>query len=82
MKLVVEALLIIYLFYLGSELILVDIRKPFRSSTCLMRYSRSLSSCAFTAGSCAAESPQLVQKYVYPPTILISSFMLQLHKVL
>ena len=32
--LVVEALLVIYLFYLGSELILIDIRKPFRSSTC------------------------------------------------
>jgi hypothetical protein len=28
MKLVVEALLVIYLFYLGSELILVDMRKP------------------------------------------------------
>src|SRR5271170_1460893 len=42
--LVVEALLIIYLFYLGSELILIDIRKPFRSSTCLVRYSWSLSS--------------------------------------
>ena len=25
---VVEALLVIYLFYLGSELILIDIRKP------------------------------------------------------
>ena len=33
-----------YLFYLGSELILIDIRKPFRSSTCLVRYSWSLSS--------------------------------------
>ena len=28
MKLVVEALLVIYLFYLGSELILTHIRKP------------------------------------------------------
>jgi hypothetical protein len=44
MKLVMEALLIIYLFYLGSELIPIDIRKPFRSSTCLVRYSWSLSS--------------------------------------
>src|ERR1700722_2318239 len=44
MKLVVEALLIAYLFYLSSELILIDIRKPFRSSTCLVRYSWSLSS--------------------------------------
>jgi hypothetical protein len=26
---VVEALLVIYLFYLGSELILIDIRKSF-----------------------------------------------------
>ena len=34
MKLVVEALLVICLFYLGSVLILMDIRKPFRSSTC------------------------------------------------
>ena len=42
--LVVEALLIIYLFYLGSELILIDIRKSYRSSTCLVRYSWSLSS--------------------------------------
>jgi hypothetical protein len=33
-----------YLFYLGSELILIDIRKPYRSSTCLVRYSWSLSS--------------------------------------
>jgi hypothetical protein len=44
MKLVVEALLVIYLFYLGSELILIDIRKPCRSSTCLVRHSWSLSS--------------------------------------
>ena len=28
MKLVVEALLVIYLFYLSTELILTDIRKP------------------------------------------------------
>ena len=33
---VVEALLIVYLFYLGSELILIDMRKPFESSTCLV----------------------------------------------
>jgi hypothetical protein len=52
--LVVEALLI-YLFYLKDEQILIDIRKPFRSSTCLARYSWSLSSCAFPAGSCPAE---------------------------
>src|SRR5271163_4367215 len=52
--LVVEALLIIYLFYLGSELILIDIRKPYRSRTSLVRYSWSLSSCAFPAGSCPA----------------------------
>jgi len=32
MKLVVEALLPFYPFYLGSELILIDIRKPFQSS--------------------------------------------------
>jgi hypothetical protein len=32
------------LFYLGSELILMDIRKPYRSSTCLVRYSGSLPS--------------------------------------
>jgi hypothetical protein len=38
-EMVVEALLIIYLFYVGNELILIDIRKPFRSSTCLVRYS-------------------------------------------
>ena len=42
MKLDVEALLIIYLFYVGSELILIDIRKRFRSSTCLVRYSWSI----------------------------------------
>jgi hypothetical protein len=30
--------------YPGSELILVDIRKPYRSSACLVRYSRSLPS--------------------------------------
>jgi hypothetical protein len=41
---VVEALFIIYLFYLGSELILIGIRKPFRSSICLVRYNWSLSS--------------------------------------
>src|SRR2546423_2987950 len=50
MKLVVDALLIIYLFYPGSKLILMDIGKPFRSSTCLMQYSWSLSGCAFPAG--------------------------------
>jgi len=33
--LVVEALLSTYLFYLGSELILIGIRNPFRPSTCL-----------------------------------------------
>ena len=38
---VVEVLLIA--IYLGNELILIGIRKPFRSSTCL-RYSWSLSS--------------------------------------
>jgi hypothetical protein len=37
---VVEALLIVYLFYLGSELILIDIKEtPFRSSIRLVRYS-------------------------------------------
>jgi hypothetical protein len=41
---VVEALLVIYLFYLGSELILIGIRNPFGSSTCLVRYGWSLSS--------------------------------------
>jgi len=41
---IVEALPVIYLFYLDSELILIDIRKPFRSSTCLLRLSWSLSS--------------------------------------
>jgi hypothetical protein len=41
---VVEALLIIWLFYMGNELILIDIRKSFRSSTCFVRYSWSLSS--------------------------------------
>ena len=39
LKLVVEALIVIYLSYLGSELILIDIRKPCRPSTCLVRYS-------------------------------------------
>jgi hypothetical protein len=39
---VVEALLIA--IYLGNDLILVDIRKPSRSSTCLVRYSWSLPS--------------------------------------
>jgi hypothetical protein len=38
---VVEALLIA--IYLGDELLLIDIRKRFRSSTCLVRYSWSLS---------------------------------------
>jgi hypothetical protein len=57
---VVEALLIIYLFYLGSELILIDIRKPFRSSTCLVPYSWYLSSCAFPADSYPAKPLQLV----------------------
>src|SRR2546423_6471941 len=42
-----------YLFYLGSELILIDIRNPFLSSTCLVRYSWFLSSC----GVRACESP-------------------------
>jgi hypothetical protein len=37
---VVEALLIA--IYLGNELILIDIRKPFRPSTCLVRYSWSI----------------------------------------
>jgi hypothetical protein len=55
MKLVVEALLLFYPFYLGSELILIDIRNPFRSSPCLMRYSWLLSSRAFPAGSYPAE---------------------------
>jgi hypothetical protein len=55
MKLVVEALLVIYLFYLGSELILIDIRKPCRSSTCLVRYCRFTSSRAFQAGPLPAE---------------------------
>jgi hypothetical protein len=46
-EMVVEVLLVIYLFYLGSELILTDKRKPFWSSTCLVRYySWSLFSCA------------------------------------
>jgi hypothetical protein len=31
-----------YLFHLGSELILVDIRKPYWSGTCLVRYSWSV----------------------------------------
>jgi len=53
--LVMEALLTIYLFYLGSELILIGIRKSLRSSTCLIRCSWTLSSCAFPAGSCRAE---------------------------
>jgi hypothetical protein len=43
-EMVVQALLVIYLFYLGSKLILIDLRKPFRSSTCLVRYSWSLPS--------------------------------------
>ena len=37
---VVEALLMA--IYLGDELLLIDIRKPFRSSTCLVRYSWSI----------------------------------------
>ena len=53
--LIVEPLLVIYLFYLGSELILIGLRKPIRSSICLVRYSWSLSICAFSAGSCPAE---------------------------
>jgi hypothetical protein len=43
-EMVIEALLVIYLFYLGSELVLIDVGKPFRSSTCLVRYSWSLPS--------------------------------------
>ena len=39
---VVEALLIA--IYLGDELLLIDIRKPFQSRTCLIRYSCSLTS--------------------------------------
>jgi hypothetical protein len=38
---VVGALLVNYLFYLGSELILIDIGNPFQSSTCLVRYAWS-----------------------------------------
>jgi hypothetical protein len=37
---VVEALLMA--IYLGDELLLIDIRNPFRSSTCLVRYSWSI----------------------------------------
>jgi hypothetical protein len=47
---VVEALLVICLSYLGGELILIDIRKSFRSSACLVRI----------AGPCPAEPFQLV----------------------
>ena len=39
-----------YLFYLGDEQILIDIRKPCRSSACLVRI----------AGPCPAEPFQLV----------------------
>src|SRR5947209_5517863 len=54
--LVVEALLIaIYSTWGTSKYLLIDIRKPCRSKTCLVRYSWSLSSCAFPAGSCPAE---------------------------
>jgi hypothetical protein len=42
--LVVQTLLAIYLFYQGSELILIDIRNPYRSSTYLVQYSWPLSS--------------------------------------
>ena len=45
---VVEALLVA--IYLGNELILIDIKKPFRSSACLVRL----------AGPCPAEPFQLV----------------------
>src|ERR1700722_20824522 len=41
---------LLHLFYLGSELILMDNRKSFRSSACLMRI----------AGPCPAEPFQLV----------------------
>src|SRR5271170_3213580 len=48
--LVVEALLIDYLFYLGDEQILIDVRKSCRTSACLVRI----------AGPCPAEPVQLV----------------------
>ena len=44
---VVEALLIA--IYLGDELLLIDIRNPFRSSTCLVRYSWSLVQLVYTS---------------------------------
>jgi hypothetical protein len=47
-------------FYLRDEQMLIDIRKPFRSSTCLARYSWSLSSCAFLASPCLAVPFQLL----------------------
>src|SRR2546423_8093250 len=52
--LVVEALLIAF-YSTGDEQILIHKRKPCRSRTCLVRYTWSLSSCAFSAGSCPAE---------------------------
>ena len=51
---VVEALLVAV--YLDNELILIDIRNPFRSSTCLVRYSWFLSSRTFPVGSYPAGS--------------------------
>jgi hypothetical protein len=41
-----------YLFYLGSELTLIGIRKPYQSSTCLVRYSWPLPSWISSTGSC------------------------------
>src|ERR1700722_17746229 len=52
-EMVVEALLVIYLFYLGSELILIDITESFQSSTYLVRYSWFLPS--YSVRAC--ESP-------------------------
>jgi len=48
--------------YLGSELILVDIRKAYRSSTCLVRYSWFLPSWTSSAGSCPAEVYELANR--------------------
>jgi hypothetical protein len=57
-EMVVEALLVIYLFCLDSKLILVDIGSPVRSSTCLVRYSWFLSSWSLPGcGVRACESP-------------------------
>ena len=57
---VVEALLVAIYSTWGTSKYLLDIGKPCRSRTCLVRYSCFLSSCAFPAGPCPTVPLQLI----------------------